>query len=256
MPRCKCCNAESRFLGNVDFAKSCHDRFEKVFVDSGILIPYFGCKNCSFVFTNYMDNWSIEDFKNKIYNQDYCLADGILPGFETGLEDQRKTVSYENGKHIATLFEASAKAIRVLDYGSGGDPGDTGLALLDKGFDLTSFDPYRSNDMSKISNSQFDLIIAIEVFEHCHDLNSLGLQMNQLLSENGLIVFSTLLHPHPTPDNVLSSWYIAPRNGHISIFSLNALTILFRRYKINIVQSAFGLFGFKNLPLYKNEIFI
>jgi isoleucyl-tRNA synthetase len=65
-----------------------------------------------------------------------------------------------------------------------------------------------------------------------------------------------LLLCSPAGNDILSSWYIAPRNGHISIFTLPAITLLFRRYEINIIQTAFGVFGFKKLPTFKNKLFV
>jgi hypothetical protein len=76
------------------------------------------------------------------------------------------------------------------------------------------------------------------------------------LSRDGILWIQTLIHPHPAENDILSSWYIAPRNGHISIFTLPALTALFRRYEINVVQTAFGLIGFKHLPTFKNVLFV
>ena len=80
--------------------------------------------------------------------------------------------------------------------------------------------------------------------------------MRDRLSADGVIWIQTMLHPHPTPPNVLESWYIAPRNGHISIFSLPALTALFRPAGINIIVTADGLFGVKQLPRMKSRIFV
>jgi hypothetical protein len=65
-----------------------------------------------------------------------------------------------------------------------------------------------------------------------------------------------MLHPFPTPPNVLDSWYIAPRNGHISIFTLPAIATLFRRVGINVVMTGMGLFGFKRPPRFKNQVFV
>ena len=203
-----------------------------------------------------MDNWSTEEFKLNIYNSEYGLADGVIPGFENGIEDPRKTVSYGNGANIANLFTQSKEIIKVLDYGSGGDPGNTGLALIDQGFDVTSYEPYLAEHASKIKYHSYDLIIMIEVIEHCHNLSEVGDLMNKLLSRDGILWIQTALHPHPAESDILNSWYIAPRNGHISIFTLPALTLFFRRYGINVVQTAFGIFGFKNLPTFKNALFV
>ena len=255
--KCKCCNSDSPFIGNLDFNKSCHDRFgTRMFDISPIEVMYYKCSLCGFIFTDHMDKWSAEDFKAHIYNSDYSLADGGLPGFEAGLEDPRKTVSYSNGANIANYFYDSKDQIKVLDFGAGGNPGNTGLALIDQGFDVTSFEPYLADQALDIKYHQYDLIIAIEVIEHCHNLSEVGDLMSKLLSRDGILWIQTALHPHPTGNDILSSWYVAPRNGHISIFTLPALTVFFRLYGINIVQTAFGLVGFKHLPTFKNTLFV
>jgi hypothetical protein len=76
------------------------------------------------------------------------------------------------------------------------------------------------------------------------------------LAENGLLYFSTLLHPYPSNDNVLDSWYIAPRNGHISIFTFQAIAVLFRHVGSNVVQSLYSLIGLRNPTKFPNLLFV
>ena len=251
---CKCCHTTSPLLGTVDFNKTCVDRWGvKPFPLSGIPIPYHGCPSCGFVFTTAMDQWNAEEMTSKIYNADYIKADPPIPGRSN--VPIKETPAYHKGKHIASFFEGAQKRIRLLDFGSGGNPGPTGLALQEEGFKLHSYDPFRA-DTPPIADGCFDLIIAIEVLEHVTDLQQLGLFMKERLSSDGLIWIQTALHPHPTPPNILSSWYIAPRNGHVSIFTLHALSIFFRSFGINIVQTSVGIFGFKDLPHFPNRIFL
>lgn len=200
-----------------------------------------------------MDRWSDEDFRREIYNADYVKADPPIPG-RTDVP-VRETPAYHAGLYIASMLQGSQGEIRILDFGSGGDPGPTGLALAEQGFSVHSYEPYRSTS-SYVPGARYDVIIAIEVLEHCHDLLKVGQFMKTHLSQEGILWIQTMLHPHPTPPNVLESWYIAPRNGHISIFSLWALTLLFRNAGINIVQTPFAILGFKNLPRFPNQIFV
>jgi len=253
-PNCKCCGAETSLIGHLDFNKSCLDRLgTRVFPISDLQLPYWSCGNCGFVFTDYMDGWSEDDFRREIYNADYARADPPIPG-RTDVP-VREMPAYQAGLHIASMLQGSQDTIRVLDYGSGGDPGPTGLALADQGFKVHSYEPYRSSS-SYVAGSKYDAIIAIEVFEHCHDLGALARFMATHLSDEGILWIQTMLHPCPTPPDVLDSWYIAPRNGHISIFTLWALTLLFRSTGINIVQTAFATLGFKRLPRFPNQIFV
>ena len=96
----------------------------------------------------------------------------------------------------------------------------------------------------------------IEVIEHCHNLDAVLLYLSKHLARDGIIHIQTLLHSFPTPEDILSSWYIAPRNGHISIFTFQALAVMFRRYGINIVQTIFGVVGFRQKPTFVNKYFI
>ena len=247
--KCKCCYWDANFLGNLDFNVGHQNKIitiDKPYVNPND-VPYYLCINCGFIFTNHMDDWSSPDFKEKIYHS---------TGAFIAKEEPRSTVSYAMGKQIASFFQESKDEIRVLDYGSAGNPGNLGLALLDNGFDLTSYEPYLSADATALKHSQYDLIISVEVFEHCHNLADVGSQMKKLLSRDGLIWIQTSLHPHPSNVEVLKSWYITPSNGHISIFTLPAITLWLRQYGINVVQTAYGLLGFKNLPKFKNTIFI
>jgi len=255
MRTCKCCGASGvRGLGEIDFNRTCLDRpGARVFPPSAERVPYFSCARCSFVFTDAMDTWSAEQFRERIYNADYVKADPPIPGREE--VPIRERPAYAIGLNIAQACDGSQSRIRALDFGSGGDPGPTGLALQDRGYQLYSYDPYRA-DAPPLPEGTFDLIIAIEVFEHCHELEDLTRFMAARLADEGLLWIQTMLHPHPTPPNVLDSWYIAPRNGHISIFSLPALSVLFRRAGINIVMTSAGLFGFKRPPRFPNQIFI
>jgi SAM-dependent methyltransferase len=252
-PACKVCESPTHLLGSLDANRCCIDRLGKRFLPvSSEAVPYYGCSRCSFIFTTYMDRWSAEDFKTKIYNAEYERLNPAIPGRDH--VPLKETPSYLAGVRIASLFQGSQKRIRVLDYGSGGNPGPTGLGLIDSGFSVQSYEPYRSDGQPP--SGKFDLIICIEVMEHCHDLGQVSASMAQYLSSDGIILIQTLLHPHPIPNNILSSWYIAPRDGHVSIFTLPALTLLFRRVGINVVHTIDGNFAFRRLPTFPNQIFL
>ena len=253
-PRCKCCGRVVALLGRIDFNRSCLDRIgTRVFPPSHRLLPYWRCEDCGFIFTDQMDAWSAEDFKREIYNDDYIKVDPPIPGRSD--VPARQTPAYQAGRHIASFFGGGQNAIRILDFGAGGDPGPTGLALIDQGFTVQSHDPYRS-DVCVTEDSRYDLIIAIEVLEHCNDLRDVQRFMQTHLADGGLLWIQTLLHPHPAPPDILSSWYIAPRNGHISIFSFVSLHLLFRQVGINIVQTPFATIGFRTLPKFPNTVFV
>jgi 2-polyprenyl-6-hydroxyphenyl methylase/3-demethylubiquinone-9 3-methyltransferase len=249
---CKCCHASAPFLGMVDFNKTCMDvRGPRPFPPTGEVVPYYRCPNCGFIFTTYCDRWTQEEFRRRIYNDEYEKAD-YDPAIVDGL---RATVSYQKGKNLAALLTGSKDRIRLLDFGASGNPGRTGQALIDSGFNVTSYEPYFGDSSTRVEGT-FDVIYALEVFEHCNDLAGVADFIAEHLAENGLLYFSTLLHPYPSNDSVLDSWYIAPRNGHISIFTFQAIAVLFRRVEINVVQSLYSLVGLRNPTKFPNLLFV
>ena len=255
-PPCKCCGHLTSYLGTIDFNRSCMDTADtRVLPISDVLVPYWRCNQCGFIFTNFMDHWSEADFQQRIYNSDYIKVDPPIRG--RGDVPDREKPGFQKGKWLSGLIRGSQNLIKVLDYGAGGNPGATGLALIEDGFNVRSFEPHRAKgtDAEQLPDGEYQLIIAIEVFEHCHDLNGLVSFMDKHLARNGIIFIQTLLHPHAARPDTLESRYIAPRNGHVSIFTLPALGLLFSRARINIAQNMFGIYGFKGLPNFPNAIF-
>ncbi len=74
---CKLCNGDSILVGVVDFSKGGADTLagHKVNPYVGIPIYYYSCQACGFTFTRALDNFTHQDFSEKIYNQDYVLND-------------------------------------------------------------------------------------------------------------------------------------------------------------------------------------
>ena len=254
--QCKCCSGEANIIGLVDFNKSCHDRHGKpAFGPSGATVPYHRCVSCCFIFSIYCDAWRANHFTKHIYNDDYGKADGVIPGFEQGATNPKKSISYINGKNLINrLGISSDQGLKVLDFGSSGNPGLTGLAFLDYGFNLQSYEPYLNETVTNIGEQSFDIIYAIEVIEHVVDLDEALIFFDKHLSINGLLCLQTLIHPHPSNDEIINSWYVAPRNGHFSIFTQCALEKLFQRVGINIISTSAGIFGFKDKPHFQNSI--
>ena len=252
---CKCCSGNAPIIGLADFNKSCHDRHgTPAFSPSNVSVPYHKCENCGFIFSIYCDAWNGLNFSAHIYNSEYEKADGVIPGFEEGINDPTKTISYQNGVNLINAFGINPEQnLKILDFGSGGNPGPTGLAFLDRGFNLKSYEPYLNHIVQVADDQRFDIIFAIEVIEHIVDLDEALSFFDKHLSDNGLLHIQTGLHPHPSNKEIMNSWYIAPRNGHFSVFTQNALEHLFKKIGINIVSTSFGVLGFKNKPNFANN---
>ncbi len=66
---CKCCKNTAYLFGICDFNKSCVEARGKYLPHCGIDIYYYKCSNCGFIFTDYFDRYTIEEFKKHIYNE-------------------------------------------------------------------------------------------------------------------------------------------------------------------------------------------
>jgi 2-polyprenyl-6-hydroxyphenyl methylase/3-demethylubiquinone-9 3-methyltransferase len=71
-------------------------------------------------------------------------------------------------------------------------------------------------------------------------------QIIECVADPGLILFTTLLLPE---DFNMSWWYIGPRNGHVSIFSKQALTAAWGRYGYKLASFTDNIHvAFRTLP--------
>jgi SAM-dependent methyltransferase len=184
---------------------------------SGIPVYYHRCPSCAFIFTDAFDDWSFDDFRQNIYNEGYAAVD---PDYADGSRARASaTLTY----NVMGQLGAS----RVLDYG-GGD-GTMANELRAKGFDAHSWDPVvqRERDIA-VAIGSFDLVTAFEVFEHTPTPISTAAEALSFLRPNGWLLFSTLLMDELQRQST-DHWYIAPRNGHISLHTSASLRALFAR---------------------------
>ena len=246
---CKVCDSESSFLGLVKFEKGHENEDNLLKPKGGSHIPYYGCKSCGFIFTDFFDSWNVPKFRKYIYNQTFFSGDLANDGVP--IEGKLRSLSYVNGLRIKILIERFIEAkflltnkdeMCILDYGSGGAPGDTAQALLDNNYKVNWYDPY-APESSNLEERVYDVIYLVEVIEHCQNLNQPLDFIDQFLDSKGILIMSTHLHPFPTPNDVLESWYITPRTGHVSIFTMPSIVQLFKRININIVNTGTSLVG-------------
>lgn len=206
-PRCKCCGAASRPLGAVDAARSCEDRRAgPVFAPAGHAIRYHRCDACGFVFTVDFDAMSAEELGEAIYNADYVRAD---PDFEEARP------AYFAAALGATLALLRAD-LRALDFGGG--RGLFARMMRERGFRYDSHDPYF--DSAARPAATYDLVTAMEVVEHSRDPHATFAAATEALAPGGVLFFTTALWP---PDAGLDWWYLAPRNGHVSLHTRGSL---------------------------------
>jgi len=207
---CKVCGASSSLFGVVDFNKTCEVRNGTSLPLSGVPVWYYRCPDCGFLFTAQFDDWTPGQWKERIYNAEYGSVDpeGI---------DARPRGNAQFGADVAHRVGAR----RLLDYGGGA--GLLSQLLVEACFDSWSWDML--HDTAR-PDGDFDLISCFEVFEHTPTPRETLADLLSFLRPGGVVLFSTLtLGPLPFHD--ASHWYIAPRNGHVSIHSDDSLRLLF-----------------------------
>lgn len=221
---CKVCGGEAPLYGVVDFHKCCEEVRGFRLPLSGIPIYYRRCATCSFLFTDAFDGWNDAMFKAHIYNDDYRLVDPDYAEFRP----------QANAETVAILLAAVKAETRVLDFGAGNDTFCT--ALRAKGFaTAVPYDPMVPQ-YARRPAGKFDVVTCFETFEHLPDPAASVAMIVECAADPGLILYSTLTQPANLNEGV-AWWYVAPRNGHVSIFSKQALAAIWARH------------GYKNVTL-------
>ena len=236
---CKICGSPASLYGVVDFHKSCEEVRGVHFSLLGVPIYYRRCSNCKFLFTDAFDDWTEEQFKAHIYNEDYKFVD----------PDYSDLRPRENAGAVVRLWDSLRSETRVLDYGGGND---TLCAVLrEAGFAAAvTYDPMVPQYAERPAG-KYDLITSFETFEHLPDPLGTIESILEFAADPGLIFFSTLLQPTDFDQQRLNWWYVGPRNGHISLFSRQALTMAWERHGYKLTSLGDNVhFAFRRLPSY------
>jgi 2-polyprenyl-6-hydroxyphenyl methylase/3-demethylubiquinone-9 3-methyltransferase len=228
--------------GVVDLSKNCQIVRRQVLPCSGIPIYYYRCPDCKFIFTTAFDRFTHADFARVIYNDEYVLVD---PDYVSARPNA-------NAGFLQQLFPAS-KPSRLLDYGGGN--GMLARLLAERGFpNVDCYDPH-VEQYAQMPPHKYDCIVSFEVFEHTTDPLRLVSDLNDLLADPGLVMFSTFVQPANIDQLGLNWWYAAPRNGHVSLYSSDSLSRLARRFGLTLFSfnENFHLL-FRNPPEYARHL--
>jgi len=212
---CPVCQAGTVIHDVVDFNKSCEEARQLFLPLSGRPVYYHRCPACAFVLAPEFGGWTEQEFQQHIYNDSYVEID---PDYVS-----RRPLS--NAEFVQQLLGASRADIRHLDYGGGS--GLLSETLRGHGWNSSSYDPFPRNEQQIGALGKFNLITAFEVFEHVPDVAELMSNLTSLMEDECMVIFSTLLSDGQIQANSrLTWWYASPRNGHISLFSKQSLTLL------------------------------
>lgn len=222
--KCKICKCVAEPFDMVDFNKIGDYNLYPMGL-SGIPVIYHRCNVCGFVFTKFFDEFPSDWWSKYIYNEEYYLK--IDPEYKSA----RPIV---NAKEISAVLTGK-HGVLGLDYGGGS--GMTAQLLREQGFSFDCYDPYGMQDTISERLQQYNFCTAIEVFEHLPDPVE-TLKSILIMCHDGPL---TILIGTSTSDakinlrERLKWWYVAPRNGHISIFSRKSLLVLASQFNLRYV---------------------
>ncbi len=241
---CQICSSHTQLLDVIDFNKSCEELKGSYLPLSGIPIYYRICNNCEFVFAPEFRNWEDCTFLEKIYNKDYLTVD----------PDYTSIRPKNNFDLLTHLFGPNKAHIKHLDYGGGN--GLLSNLLKQNGWETNFYDPFPKKSKNIIDLEKANLITAFEVFEHVPTPITLMDNLLTLLSEDGIVLFSTLVTDGNIKKNErINWWYAAPRNGHISLFSRKSLELLCSQYHLKFGSFNNGLHFFsKSFPKWASHL--
>ncbi|MBS0643449.1 MAG: class I SAM-dependent methyltransferase [Proteobacteria bacterium] len=208
---CKICGGTSPFFDLVDFNKCCLADDPYTLGPSCVGVPYYRCDHCRFAFTTFFDDWDDSLFRRYIYNDRYIQVD----------PDYAEARPTETAAALRTMLRGF-EGLTLLDYGSGS--GVLAAQLRDAGFaSAAAYDPFSQPNRP---NQRFDVVTCFETIEHAPHPHSFIRDLASLLTADGCIILGTSLQPDGFDLVRGSWWYVAPRNGHVSIYSTEALSEL------------------------------
>lgn len=230
---CDACGGKALLHDVVDFAKCCEEPKGTRLPISGVPIYYARCTRCGFTFAPEMYEWDLEQFAARVYNDEYVKVD----------PDYVSARPASNARQLIAMLAERSRTIRHLDFGGG-----TGLLsemLRDAGWNSLSYDPFVDRSVKTGELGAFDLVTAFEVFEHVPDVRRLVGELSSLLREDAVVLFTTLVSERELrPDMRITWWYASPRNGHISLFTRDALFYVADRVGLSFASFNDGFHAF------------
>lgn len=217
-PPCKICGGTTRFFDRCDFhanIKMHYGLYDMPVNPAGLMLDYYRCSSCGFLFTPFMDTWTAAQFAHFVYNNDYGRLDGAYNGGRAG--------SITNILYLA--FRDCLANLEVLDYG-GGIGVQSALLSAFGAKRAVSYDPFAAG--SKRPEGKFNIVTCLEVLEHSTDPKAVVADLASFVETgSGFIFTTTELQPPDIETQKTGWWYMAPRVGHISFYTAGALERLF-----------------------------
>ncbi len=205
-PPCRACGSAAPAFGSVAFAAA-------VPLEA---VTYHRCPDCALLFTTDLDGWTDTELSTHIYNEGHPAAD----------PDYRDNAPAAGAHLLGLLFGPSCGDLSLLDYGGDGRLAE--LARSEHGMVTEAYDP-RLCRQAPPRARLFPVVTCFDMLEHATRPHALIQGLATLLAPDGIAVFSTTVQPPDIMRHGLAWPYIAPRLGHVTIFSAEALRCVWQR---------------------------
>jgi hypothetical protein len=180
---------------------------------------YYQCGSCKFLFATLFD----EADHTEIYDDTYWSDQD--PDWYGRVSETLRLVLLAN-----ELLHAPSDSMDILDFGCGTgafvEISRKSLQMNVWGTDIIQPKLGSEYFLHETKGRCFDIIVACEVVEHLPFPQKTFHEIRSLLKSPGAFAFQTAQWD---PDAVGSDWwYLGPANGHISLYSREALDVMFR----------------------------
>ena len=180
---------------------------------------HYLCEDCDFLFTDALD---INQDHTSIYDENYWNNQD--PDWYGRVSETFRLVAFSN-----ELLKSKLDSVEILDFGCG-IGGFVEVMRKSLGMNVWGTDiipPKVGTEffIPDLGKRKFDIIVSCEVIEHLSDPQSIFRKIRKHLKPRGVFAFQTA---HWTSRELNRDWwYLGPNNGHISLYSEQALTRLF-----------------------------
>lgn len=212
--RCKVCGGPCRVAFSLPASKLTGHPIPDLPSDC----PYFECERCHFLFATLHDDAD----HSALYDETYW--DEQDPDWHGRVNQTLRLVLLAN-----RLLGIDPWRLRILDFGCGMGTfvhsARESLGLQAWGTDIIRPRFGVEHFLENPPAGGFDLVVACEVIEHLADPLGVLRKMKGWLAPGGVFAFQTAYYDRASCGR--DWWYLGPANGHISLYSPEALERLF-----------------------------
>ena len=182
---------------------------------------YYECTRCRFCFTDILDAVDHAGVYDESYwnNQD--------PDWHGRVSETLRLVLLAN-----TLIAKDPAQIEILDFGCGmGTFVQTArekLGMQAWGHDIIEPKFGKEFFLKGLPEKKFDIIVSCEVLEHLPFPYEILKGVLRSLKPGGVFAFQTAYYDPKVCKR--DWWYVGPANGHVSLYSVGAFDVLFRKF--------------------------